>query len=272
MSLERTALRLAMVMALSGGMQAPFPTIARGRVFDSRMDPRQITDLEEVMPLITVCTDDDAGDSMSDNNGGPPFRHDQCQIVLEASIGVIGEDEEKNQQAIVPQTEPELEALLDLMERQVKRALADPLSPWVALLSKTHRGLMDWKSHKFVEPDSNVRLAARRMIITARLPVEDLFPTEADTIPAPLGPLLEAIIASGSPYAADAQAMQAALLAAGAGAGLILPRLERVRMYDLVPADGAPAPTDDGGGLEVTYDPQRQQPYTLPENWTGTTW
>lgn len=244
MSLERTAFRLAVVMALSNGMAAPWPTIARGRVFDSRMDPRQITDLEEVMPMITVCTDDDAGDSLSDNNGGPPFGHNACQLVIEATIGVLGEDEEKNATAVLPQSEPELEALLDLMERQIKQALINPLNTWSGHLAGTHRGLTDWKSTKFIEQDSNVRLAARRMIVSARLPLEELFPALSGGIPAPLGPLLTAIIDSGSPYAPAAQSLQGMLLTAGAGATLTLPPLLRVRLIEAEQAEteaGVPA-------------------------------
>lgn len=231
MSLERTAFRLAVVMALSNGMQEPWPTMARGRVFDSRFDPRQITDLEEVMPIITVCTDDDNGDSLSDNNGGPPFGHSSCQLVIETSIGVLAKDDDNNDIGAVPETEPELAALLDLMERQIKRALADPLNVWTEHLNKTHRGLMDWKSTPFKESDSNVRMAARRMIVSARLPLEDLFPGNA-SIPAPLGPLLDAIVASGSPYAPAAAALQQSLTAAGAGQALVLPPLLRVRFLE----------------------------------------
>lgn len=238
MSLERTALRIATVMALSGGFQAPWPTMAQGRVFDSRFDPLQLVDMktDDVLPVITVCTDDDRGTSLSDNNGGPPFLH-TVSLCIDISIGMVGGSDERAEFLVMPQTEPELEAMIDVFERQVKAALINPAALWSGELQKVLIRIGDWSSVRYVESDSNVRLASRRITAAVTLPSEDLTeiatdPPSTAAIPAPLGPLLTAIAASGSPYAGSAQALTDMLLSVGASQPVTLPMLERVRFIE----------------------------------------
>jgi hypothetical protein len=237
MGLNRTALRLATVMALANGFQAPWPTMARGRVFDSRMDPVQIVDLSEVMPIITVCTDDDTGTSLSQNNGGPPFEQ-SVSLVIEASIGMLGEVEDGTAGDIVlPETEPELEAMLDLLEDQIKLCLIHPTRRWSVEVQKHARRITSWNSQRFVEANGNVRMAARKMTATVYLQLDlvdvvplDETPPATPSVPAPLGPLLDAIVASGSPFATSAQEMIDLLIGAGAHAPVTLPALSGIRL------------------------------------------
>ncbi len=255
MSLARTAARLAAVMALAGGFKSPWPTMAKGRVFDSRADANQIVDLtDDVLPIISVCTDDDEGESLSDNNGGPPFRHVVTMAVdlSIAMVGGLGTDAEPKF-LHMPETEPELEALLDLFERQVKRVFqGDPTNLWSIELNKIVIRFSSWRSMRYVENDGNVRIAARRLSIQCTLADEDLIETEASDplVPAPLGPLLEAIIASDSPYAPSVQTMRDALIAAGASQPITIPTLERIRFIEAAQAetqDGVPrGPRPDG--------------------------
>lgn len=243
MSLARTALRIATVMALSNGYAEPWPTLAQGRVFDSRVDPRQIIDLDDVVPIIEVCTDDDRGKSLSENNGGPPFEH-EVTLAIELSLGMwTGEGDARL--LGLPQSEPELDAMLDLMEMQVKRALVDFANPWSERLIGICRRITDWSSQRYVERDGNVRLAARSLSMTVALPFEPLSAVvtgsaPAAAIPEPLGSLLTAIVASDSPYAHDATALQTMLLAGGASKTVVLPALTRVRFIE-----AAQAETDD---------------------------
>jgi hypothetical protein len=238
MGLNRTALRLATVMCLANGFVGPFPTMAKGRVFDSRFDPLQVVDLTEVIPIITVCTDNTQGESLSRNNGGPPFE-DTCTLVLEVSIGMAGEMEDSDERFIgLPQTEPELEAMLDLFERQIKVALVHPTNPWSIEFQRHARRITDWNSERFVEAEGNIRLAARKMSATVMLQLEELTdvvtttPLPSPSIPAPLGPLLDLIIASGSPFAPAATQMQDLLLDNGASQPVSLEPLERVRIFE----------------------------------------
>lgn len=239
MSLERTALRIATVMALSNGFVAPYPTMAGGRVFDSRFDPLQIVDLksDDVLPLITVITDDDSGTSLSENNGGPPFEH-TVTLCLDISIGMVGEIDEKPAFLAMPQSEPELEAMLDLFERQLRAALLNPINTWAGEYRKVARRMLDWKSARYVEADSNIRLAARKITASVMLQAEDptelaiVPPADPPVIPPPLGPLLTTIIESGSPYAPSAEALAELLLDAGASNPITIPTLERVRFFE----------------------------------------
>lgn len=259
MSLARTALRIAAVMAIANGFKAPWPTMAQARVFDSRIDPAQIVDLPDIIPMVSVCTDDDKGSSLSRNNGGPPFEH-EVTLSLEISLGMMGgSDEDGGKYLGLPQSEPELEAMLDLFERQVARALVDFTNPWGAEFQKLCRRMSDWSSMKYVERDGNVRLAARSISATVALQHEDLIGDESWTdgagtssgIPEPLGSLLDTIIASDSPYAPSAVAMQDMLLAAGASQSISLPDLLRVRFIEAEQAEmndqGTPkGPRPDG--------------------------
>ena len=252
MSLERTALRLATVMALSNGFLSPWPTMAGPRVFDSRFDPAQIVDLasDDVLPLVVVVTDDDTGASLSENNGGPPFEH-TVTLCLDISIGMVGEIEGKPSFVGLPQSEPELEAMLDLFEMQLRRALVDPVNAWTAEFTKMARRITDWKSARYVERDSNVRLAARKITASVLLQPEELTeiatdPPATPAIPAPLGPLLTLIADSDSPYAPSAAALADLLLDAGATAPVTIPLLERVRFIEANQAEKNGAGTAKG--------------------------
>ena len=119
------ALRLAAVMAITNGYEAPFPTIARDGVFDSRVDPIEGGKIGDMAPIALVFTDDDDGESLSGNNGGPPFRH-IVKLIFELSIGMVGQlidgqgaplkdEQDKPILGLLPiATEPELELMLDL--------------------------------------------------------------------------------------------------------------------------------------------------------------
>mgnify|MGYP000974022059 CR=1 FL=1 len=243
MSLERTALRLAAVMALSNGFTAPYPTMAGNRVFDSRQDPIAGLEPDQLVPLLTLYTDDDQGEGLSTNNGGPPFER-RVQLVIELSLGMLGESATAEGVAgiVLPETEPELDAMLDLFERQVEAVFLDGFSTWARELSKVTRRIEKWSSMRFIEREGNVRLAARQLQITVALPLAKYHdplldpststPTPTASIPAPLGPLLAAVAASASPYAGTAAALQTMMTASPGMTPIVLPALERIRFFE----------------------------------------
>ncbi|MFZ4807472.1 MAG: hypothetical protein ACOYLQ_09465 [Hyphomicrobiaceae bacterium] len=246
MSLARTALRIATTMALSNGYQSPFPTLAGDRVFDSRQDPIAGVNPGDLVPMIVVYTDDEKGDSISSNNGGPPFER-RVSLTIEISLGMVGEQIEGTEiwTTSLPQTEPELDAALDLFEAQIERVFRDGRSTWGRELNKVARRIESWQSSRFIEREAQIRLAARQIVCTVALPLEDdptvittsspsnTPPTITPTLPAPLGPLLTAIIAADGPYAASAQAIEDLLLNNANGLGpIVLPDLERVRFIE----------------------------------------
>lgn len=250
MSLARTALRVAASMALSNGYQAPFPTMAGNRVYDSRQDPVDGVRPGDLIPMLVLYTDDDKGDSLSTNNGGPPFER-RVTLTVELSLGMVGEQTEGGELAIVmPQTEPELDAALDMFEAQVERVFRDPTTTWGRELFKVARRIESWNSARYIEREAHIRLAARQITMTVALPLEaelpvaltsspgNVPPTITPSLPAPLGPLLETIISSASPYAPSAEAIKDLLLSSGNGLGpIVLPNLERVRLVEAEQAE-----------------------------------
>lgn len=215
MSLERTALRLATVMALSNGFVAPYPTIAGPRVYDARIDEVQITNEDEVLGLVTVNTDDDTGESLSANNGGPPFER-AVTLTLDLHLGLPSAE---TGDVMHLGTESDLERRLDLFEHQVERVLTLRPGVWGAEFDKMARRIVSYSSVRFVERDGNVRLAARQIQMTVLLPLstwaDEVTMPGAVTVPGPLGPLLTTIIASGSPFAGDAVRIEQEFLSAG---------------------------------------------------------
>jgi hypothetical protein len=251
MSLARTALRVAATMALSNGYQAPFPTMAGDRVFDSRQDPIAGVNPGDLIPMLVINTDDDKGSSISNNNGGPPFDH-TVDLTILISLGMVGEASEDGVPLPIemPQTESELDAMLDSFEAQVKRVFRTPITSWDRELAKVARRVISWQSMRFIDRESHIRLAARQIVCSVMLPLEDdaqvlttagpanTAPTVTPTLPAPLGPLLTAIIDADGPYAESAQALQNLLLSNSNGLGpIVLPNLERVRFIEAQQAE-----------------------------------
>lgn len=247
MSLERTALRLAAVMALTNGFAAPYPTMAGKRVYDSRMDPLEdYSAAPDFIPQAVINVDADDGKSLSTNNGGPPFEH-SVTLCVDLSIGIIGraQDEEGNEvdAVMLPQTEPELEAALDLFERQVSDVFRYFPGTWGARLYPICRRVADWNSSRYVQQDTAVRLAVRQIKATVLLPLEaDANPVAeaaSPTIPEPLGPLLAAIIAADGPFAPAAQTLTDMLTANGGAGTLVIPTLTTPTHVRLIEADQA---------------------------------
>jgi hypothetical protein len=246
MSLERTALRLATVMALTNGMVEPYPTIARDRVFDSRLDPIEGFAEHDLVPLVLVYTDDTDNEALSQNNGGPPWRT-TVNLVIEISVGMGAESESGLSLDVRPRTEPEMEAMLDLLEEQIARTFRQPATAWASRIYTDHIVRIEsWSSSRYVERDTNARLAVRQIIAKVML-VQPEEPTDVGVVPPPLGPLLAAIVEAEGPYAGSAAALLEMLETAGGFAPLDLPALERIRLIE----------ADAGGGNLTGTGPAR---------------
>lgn len=256
MALARTALRVAACMALSNGYTAPFPTLAGDRVFDSRQDPIDGLMPNQLVPMIILYTDDDQGESLSQNDGGPPFDV-RTTLVLEISVSMFVVEEEGGPGLVWPQSEPELDAHLDLFEAQIKGVFRDGLSTWGRQFQSVINRCERWSSTRFIEREANIRYAARQLQLTVRLKDDEdqaavISPaTASPTIPAPLGPLLDAIIEAETPYSPTAEAIRDMLLGASGMTPIVLPALERVRFIEAAQAvldddDVARGPRPDG--------------------------
>ena len=200
MSLQRMALRTAAVLALTNYYESPWPTLAKGRVFDSRIDPIQGAEKDDLIPTISIYTDMDNGDGLSENNGGPPFRR-TVDLTIWLTLGLVGEDTELGEQTLVlPQTDSQLEAMLDLFEYQVRFCLANYQNTWSRLYIGMQLRTTGWKSDRMAS-EANVRLAARQIVATIELD-DDLLPqmtTEATepALPENVQAIVDAVEAAG---------------------------------------------------------------------------
>ncbi|WP_454626941.1 hypothetical protein [Bradyrhizobium cenepequi] len=206
MSLVRTALRMAALNALKGATAGSGPTIAANRVYDSRVsDFSPETYPDDAKPTIIVLTDEDGGDALSAQNGGPPFRR-IVQIVFEFAM-VQGFDVPTDDGGTAfmpgyPATDGEHEASLDLLEYQILQRLAYDPDATCALFRQLGRS---WKydCHRQVLDDSGVKIAARVLTLTTEVSddqvrvfigdgVDDI-PTGLDILPDPLKTVAKAL-------------------------------------------------------------------------------
>ncbi|WP_315768222.1 hypothetical protein [Bradyrhizobium sp. SZCCHNR2012] len=222
MTLARTALRLATIAALQGADTNSGPTIARNRVYDSRIeDFSPETFPADALPTIIVLTDEDDGDALSHQNGGPPFRR-RIKLVLEFAM-VQGYDVPVEEGGTVfapgyPATDAEHEASLDFLEFQIAQKLASGLDAASVLWRNIIRV---WKRdcHRQVMDQSGVKIAAR--VLTWDCEISDdqleIYPSDKpppigfDVFPEPMRSVAKSL-APGSSAHAVAVALATALV------------------------------------------------------------
>jgi hypothetical protein len=163
MSLARTALRLAVSRDLLAD-----PVIAAlcpGRVFDSIMDPPAS---KKFRPTITITTEDDNGEAFDPQNGGVPFNQ-TVDLVLEIAMAAKGDG--KDDDPLIPVTDRELEAMLDLVEHRAIEVITVGEGP--ALTRKVSRRVPKVKSSRFPDNENGLRLAVRVVTLSVELKGED---------------------------------------------------------------------------------------------------
>lgn len=248
MSLNRTALRMATVQMLANGFASPWPTLAQGRVFDSRIDAIQIGAAGELLPVITVCTDEETGEPLSTNNGGPPFEG-AVTLSIDIAIGIATGDGD----VAFAATEAELELNLDILEGQVRRLLVSRPGVFGRHFDKIARRITDFTSQRFVQPDANIRIAARQLTMRVMLPVEHVFTTAPVDY---ISPLLEDIVENVPGLADDAQTMLDAIDGSGIITPVVLPSFERLRIIeDERDSQNRPTTNRPDGVADIEFTP-----------------
>lgn len=203
MSLTRTALRITTVAALRGDTPTTGPTIARNRVYDSRVDDFAPESRPgDTHPTVIVLTDEDEGDAMSRQNGGPPFER-MVSLVIEFAIVQTMElkfevDGVTKTEFVAgyPSTDSEHEASLDLLEYQIKQRLASDLASPFSVLWRKQARVWKYNNHRQVINDAGEKLAARILTWECQIddddkpktvnPNTDAEPTGLDLLPEPL--------------------------------------------------------------------------------------
>lgn len=197
--LSRLALRIAVCEALAPTNAAAFPTIARHRVYDTRVD--SIDGLSEIdaAPMVIVYTEEHG--SAPYGRARAPADDQIVTLTLELILAVRGEIDvamdDGTTQTVgavdTPVTDPAREAMLDLLEAEVRRAL-DPreMRPGWNALRHVLWEMREASSIPLRDVDRTTRLAQRSLQIKAKIPNDDWpAPGEArgdglDALPEPL--------------------------------------------------------------------------------------
>jgi hypothetical protein len=158
MSLVAFAIRMCLQKALID------KTIAEDRVFDSMVTPLDVKSDEMRLPIITVCTDDDQATTRNFELNTPDTRELDVivELALASAVTIDGEV-----QVTIPQTDAGLEASLNIMHRQVYRAVMDDADPWAALLREFLCSVGKVLVRRGAGADKGVRFAARQIIFNA---------------------------------------------------------------------------------------------------------
>lgn len=159
MSLSRLAMRIAAARAVKGA------TLAEDRVFDSAIDPIDMTIAENRSPILTVMTDEHEAIP----TGRDLFHTDNsCDLILEAAIAARVEIEGEVS-ITIPHTDEGMELVLDMMEHQVVAALTRERSPWSRVWMKLVPRVKRRLSRRGASAENGVRFAARQIVLTCDL-------------------------------------------------------------------------------------------------------
>jgi len=153
MSLSRLALRIVTVAALRGR------TWAGEAVRDSAIPPIDVAARDERRPVLSVYTDDGEatprnGDLLS---GQPAF-----SLVIESAVTA---QMRPHGEWVIPATDAGMETTLDLLDRQIRRALMDPDHAWARLWRSLVGEVRGLRSLRGAGDDKGMRFAARQMEI-----------------------------------------------------------------------------------------------------------
>lgn len=216
MTLARTALRLAAAQTLKG-VTGSRPTIAEGRVYDSRIaDIEPETFSEDAKPIIIVLTDGEEGEALSKQNGGPPFRR-MVDLVLEIAMVQRLPDEDQEGVFVVgyPDTDARHEASLDFLEFQIMQALDRSTAPMAIVFRKIAR-IVKEDSHRQTMDDGSAKVACRIVTLVCDTVDDDVPIFQTGNVPTGAAILPRSLqwVAAAMPTGTSGSDVIAALIAA----------------------------------------------------------
>lgn len=193
MSLARLALRLATVLALRGA------TMAEGRVRDSALSDLDAILERDQAPIITVSTE------ATERKGAEPTQQTRLVIELALLVKVRDPSDATGSPVLgIPETDSELDFMLDLFEREVLDALADPQNAaadlWRAIILGAPHPNSPGHEYSSIRGigAAGQRLAARQILIATDLVLD---PARGDAVPDWLARLL-ALLENDAEFAA----------------------------------------------------------------------
>lgn len=205
MNLAGLALRLAAVealcpaAALAGEPGATFPTLAGPLVYDSYADIQPKLPTSGHVPIIAVFTEDASGERQGGKrsaDGASPFVQ-ETNLVFEVEVDIVRKDDNGEPELGLAATDPEAEAMLDLMGSQILRTLH--LSP---IFRKVIVSIDGWQATGLRE-SLGIRLARMQLRVMVSHFADDW--RDAAPLPAPLS-TVAAMLPAGS-YGAGIIAM-----------------------------------------------------------------
>jgi hypothetical protein len=190
MSFQRTRLRGAWVAALTGA------TIAQDRVYDTRIGNIQESDADQMLPLIAVYTEGDQRNQRAPLSGGNGVFERIIDVVIELTVATWANVDGVST-FVAPETDPELEAVLDALEMQLWLTVNDDTRPASIALFNMIKEIRGWDSRPGRTPEGNNKISARQL--TIQCVVQDDTRKASDCLttgaifPTYLAPLLEII-------------------------------------------------------------------------------
>ncbi len=167
MSLTRFALRVSAVRAIRG------QTLAGMNVLDSmsqRIDNRISADRQAV---ISVYTDDQRDDVSGRGDIGS--ENPVVDLILELAVSEATTytlEGETSEQVAIPQTDPAMEMLLDIIERQAISALTTGVGPWASIWRTIATNIRAKVSRRGVFDEAGGRFAARQVTMSIETTLE----------------------------------------------------------------------------------------------------
>jgi hypothetical protein len=182
-AISRACLRLAATAAIRG------TTIAGGNVFDSRIEAVNLTDDQPIAGAIAIYTEQDDGDALSANNGGPPFVP-RVDLILEITMQARVVQSDGSYEVITPATDDELESTLDIIETQAELALFRSYALNSVLFRIIAKRPVHKSSMRFTDPKEGQKLAIRYVNYTIEIddqeiPITDGTQTGFNVLPYP---------------------------------------------------------------------------------------
>ncbi|MCJ8322786.1 MAG: hypothetical protein HRU29_01765 [Rhizobiales bacterium] len=169
MSLQRLLLRRMIVAMLKNGSEAPYPTLAEGNVFDSKIDSLNTLD-DKAIPIISVYTDKDVGFNYRSDN----YELKNVEIIIEFRIASVDPEG-----VSVPTTDFELEIKLDMLEQQIKNCINNLNNPITEIFQNFVTNIEGWNSNRIATEQSGLKFAARQIQFFATICDDEFPPVEA---------------------------------------------------------------------------------------------
>jgi hypothetical protein len=200
MSLAALALRLAAVEALcptaSLTSAGAFPTLAAGRVADSRIKPRDEREPETALPFLAVYCEERRGEPQGEAMATTPLEGVVTLVVeLEVRIKAPKEDGSPSDglDEEVPETDDAAEAMLDLLEAQVIRTLEVDGGEGGALFRRIRRRIVSMESVPLRDASLGLHFARRTLKLAVSMQLDDWDDVDGDGLPAPLSTVAAAL-------------------------------------------------------------------------------